>query len=205
LRYLYFPEEALCNLMNVALTKLVINRLPATIIRESRFPTFIATLADGMTGLDLGCGVGSHLPFDALNWYGLDIHMPSLLSANTRPDYHGFICADLVHVDRVLQPKCVDTIVAFDLIEHFRKPESAELLINMEALARRSVAEMRGLGYNVIGWSGWRGFAGPRAYIWRRLRALFLILSLISQPIVEQQPQIAFHLLCWKDVAAQAS
>jgi SAM-dependent methyltransferase len=234
-RQVRLTEDEVCNLVNMMLTKLVINRLPSSALGETRFPAFVASIVAGLTGLDLGCGIGSHLPFNSLKWFGIDIHMPSLLNSNARPEYRGFICADLLHVDKVLQPKCVDTVIALDLIEHFNKRDAAELLTKMEALARRrvvvftpngyleqdgravssnpwmehrsgwTVAEMQGLGYDVIGWSGWRGFAGPHAYIWRRLRPLFLILSLVSQPFVERRAPIAFHLLCWKTLAAQGS
>jgi hypothetical protein len=231
--YLHFVETGICNCLNLILTKAIINRSVFKYLNKRRFVNVVDCLVQGETGLDLGCGTGSDLPFRSLTWLGVDIHMPSIFELKSRGRYQSVLCANILDIDKVLRPKCVDTIVAFDLIEHFGKHESTQLLLSMEDLARRriilftpngyleqdprvvianpwmehragwTVAELQGFGYNVIGWSGWRGFAGPRGYVWHRLRALFQILSLVSQPFVENRPPLAFHLLCWKDVAYQ--
>lgn len=223
-------ENHICHALNVLLCKTIINRLPAKIMMGSRFADTISTLLHGQTGLDLGCGTGSKLPHDRLRWFGVDVHLPSLLQARRKRIYQGLVCASVINIGDWIRPKSVDVVIAVDLIEHFNKKESMSLIHAMESIARKlvviltpngfvrqdnrvvkenpymqhrsgwTVNEMAGLGYRVVGYNGWKGFVGPRGYVRRRLVNLFQILMIISRPWVECRPELAFHLLCLKSM-----
>jgi len=210
--------------------KLIVNRLPRRALLWERSADAITPLLRGQTGLDLGCGAGSRLPFDRLRWYGLDQHLPSLARARRRGGYRGLVCADVRHLARVVRPSAVDVVVALDVVEHFDKSDGLALIEGMERVARRrvilvtpnglvpqepstlehnpwmahrsgwTVEELRGLGYRVRGYSGWKGCAGPGCWIRTNVDALFQLLMTLTQPFVDSRPHLAFHLLAWKDV-----
>jgi SAM-dependent methyltransferase len=222
----------LAGLLQFLLRKLVVNRLPRGTLLWERASQHIEPLLVGETGLDLGCGPGSALPFGRLRWYGLDLHPPSLLRAAQRGGYRGLVCADVGAVDRVVRERSVDVVVALDVVEHFQKPEAVALLDAMERLAKRrvivltpngfvpqepggtahnpwmahrcgwTVDDLRRRGYRVRGYSGWKGGAGPGWWIRNNLDALFQLLMTATQPLVADRPHLAFHLLAWKDVEA---
>ena len=121
-----------------------------------------------------------------------------------------------------------DCVVALDLIEHVTKDDGLRLLEAIEAIARRKVViftpngflpqdavgdnefqrhlsgwevdEMRGLGYRVLGMSGWKPLRGMQAEPSWRPRSVCERLSLVTEPLVERRPQHAFQLMCVKDV-----
>jgi SAM-dependent methyltransferase len=227
---LKYIEQLTCTAMDTLLRKTVINRLPPKAMLWRRFPDAVTPWLTGDTGLDLGCGSGSQLPFDKLRWFGIDLHLPSLLLAQLRGSYEGLLCCNVLSVCSAVRDKSVDVVVAFDLIEHFDKNASLCLIEQMERVARKRVIiltpngyldqprktvsrnplmahhsawssqEFKALGYTVTGWSGWKGFAGPQAYIRNNIDSLFQILMTLSQPLVAHRPQLAFHLLCYKRI-----
>ncbi len=220
----------MCWACNTILSKLIVNRFPPKTLLWRQFPETIAPLLRGDSALDVGCGTGSRLPFEGKQWFGVDIHFPSLLSAREKHNYAGLVCADIRQIAQVFEVKSIASVVAIDLVEHLDKRQATSLIRIMESLARCrvvilvpnghvdqdatvvatnpwmqhrsswSAAEMQDLGYQVRGYSGWKACAGHRGWIRRRLDALFQIMMTVSQPIVENRPRWAFHLLCWKDV-----
>jgi predicted TPR repeat methyltransferase len=60
--------------------------------------------------------------------------------------------------------------------------------------------EMKGLGFNVIGINGIKGLRknNGRPVIWPS--QLGVIVSDITQFYAEKRPELAFHLLCWRDL-----
>ena len=231
------PRDAgdyLCDAMNLILRKMVINRLPPKTLLWARFADSIALPAGCETGLDLGCGAGSQLPFDKMRWFGADLDFSSLLQAHRKGKYEGLVCTNVNNIDSTFRSRSVDVVVAFDFIEHLDRAQGTRIIKQMEAIARDPVVilvpngyvrqdarivsakplmehrsawhpeDFHALGYCVKGWSGWKAFAGPGGVIRLRIDALFQILMTMSQPLVRERPDQAFHLLCWKDLGLKS-
>jgi SAM-dependent methyltransferase len=157
---------------------------------------------------------------------GVDLHEPSL-EASRRAGIHGEIVrAGVLEIEERFGPKSFDAVVALDVIEHLSKPEGLRLLAQMESLARRRVVvftpngflpqgalegnelqrhlsgwdtgEMRALGYEVLGMTGWRPLRGEEALPAWRPRFLWERLARWTEPFVRDRPQAAFQLLCVK-------
>jgi hypothetical protein len=131
-------------------------------------------------------------------------------------------------IDSVFRPRCVDAVVALDVIEHLEKEQGLELLSQLEALARRRVIlftpngfvpqpaeadnpwqehrsgfttdELLRLGYRVRGMYGLWFLLGP--YGEARLRPGFLWRRVadVTAPLVYASPRAAFSLLAVKDL-----
>lgn len=223
-------DNQICKIVNCLLDKLIVSRLPSKTLLWSRFvEEMVAPLMGGDTAIDIGCGTGSNLPLNQ-GWIGIDVYAPALHQA-PRYLYRDLICGDLKVLDSFIKPKSADVVVAFDVVEHFAKDASVQLIQKMESVARKRVIiltpngfikqdslvvaenpwmehqcgwmpdEFLQMGYNVVGYSGWKGFAGRDNYIRHRLNGLFQILMTVSQPVVRDRPNSAFHLFCWKDLA----
>lgn len=223
-------KERLYWAINFLIGKLIINRLPAKAMLWSRFPEKLSALIVGERCLDLGCGQGSQLPLNNLKWYGIDKDFFSLWRASQKASYYVLVCADALSIDRLIRPKSFDTVVALDFIEHLSKSQGYRLIESIERIARCrviiltpngyfpqnprkvndnpymdhqsgwTVIDFLNLGYQCRGWSGWKKCAGSHGWIFHNLESLFQILMTITQPFVENDPQHAFHLLCWKDI-----
>jgi 2-polyprenyl-3-methyl-5-hydroxy-6-metoxy-1,4-benzoquinol methylase len=157
---------------------------------------------------------------------GVDGFMPSIEKSRARNIHDGYVCIDLDNLGDAVEANSFDCVLAIDVIEHFEKEQGLALIRNMEKIAKRrvvlltpngflpqeahsgnpyqehrsgwSVQEMRSMGFEVIGVNGWKPllgqFAQPRfwpAPLWR-------VLSRLSQPLIRNRPEHAFHLLCVK-------
>lgn len=159
---------------------------------------------------------------------GVDGFMPSIEKSRERNIHDEYICADLTNLVEIVGERAFDCALCIDVIEHFEKSQGLQLIRDMERIAsdrvviltpngflpqdehsgnlyqkHRSgwtVAEMRSIGYTVIGVNGWKPllgeFAQPRLWpapAWR-------LLSRLTQPLVRNHPSHAFHLLCYKSL-----
>lgn len=157
---------------------------------------------------------------------GVDGFMPSIEKSRARGVHDDYICMDLSHLSEAADAKSFECVLGIDVIEHFDKDQGRALIRDMERIATRrvvlltpngflpqeahsgnlyqkhlsgwSVREMQSMGFEVIGVNGWKPllgqFAQPRfwpAPLWR-------VLSRLSQPLVRNHPEHAFHLLCVK-------
>lgn len=81
--------------------------------------------------LDLGCGHGALLHFARRAGYnnlrGVDTS-PEQVAAARRLDIHGVELGDVLQTLRGLSEGACDVVVAFDVIEHFTKPEVLEVV-----------------------------------------------------------------------------
>jgi SAM-dependent methyltransferase len=135
---------------------------------------------------------------------------------------------DVMQIENQFAPRSFDCVLACDLIEHLRKPDGLTLIRMMEKIAKKKViiftpngflpqaaydgnefqthlsgwdiAEMRALGYRVVGINGWKPLRGKRARfvwwpapLWRRV-------SFLTQGITERHPEWAFQMLCIKEI-----
>ncbi|MFQ5355017.1 MAG: oligosaccharide flippase family protein [Mariprofundaceae bacterium] len=159
---------------------------------------------------------------------GVDGFFPSLEKSVERKIHNDYVHADLLEIDQKFDDRSFDCVIAIDVIEHFEKQKGIELLRKMERIAKKRVVvmtpngflpqaehsgnvyqrhlsgwqgkEMREMGYDVIGVSGWKPLRGAFALPRFRPLIFWTMLSRLSQPFVRNRSEQAFHLLCIKDV-----
>lgn len=159
---------------------------------------------------------------------GVDRHVPYLEESRANGFHHDYRQGDVLEIGGLFEPGSFDCVVALDLIEHLPKEEGLRLIPMMERIARKKViiftpngfleqrayddnslqehlsgwtpAEMRALGYRVIGVNGWRPLRGERGLIRWRPEWLWRKVALASQLVTETRPESAFQMLCVKDL-----
>lgn len=159
---------------------------------------------------------------------GVDGFLPSIEKSKSRDIHDEYLCVDLANLGSEMSERSFDCVLSIDVVEHFDKEQGLKLIREMERIARFRVVlltpngflpqdehggnpyqkhrsgwnadELRAMGYEVFGVNGWKpilgSFAQPRfwpAPLWR-------VLSRISQPLVRNNPEHAFHLLCVKNI-----
>jgi hypothetical protein len=160
---------------------------------------------------------------------GVDRHVPYLEESLAAGIHHEYRQADVLEIGSVFEPGSFDCVVALDLIEHLPKEEGLRLIPLMERIARKKViiftpngfleqrayddnalqehlsgwspAEMRALGYRVIGVNGWRPLRGERGVIRWRPEWLWRNVAFASQAVTVSRPESAFQILCVKDLS----
>jgi len=182
--------------------------------------------------LDVGCGRLSPLASSGYTGFkvGVDISRGDLAEARRAATHDQLIRADVARIGDLVRPRSFDAVVCLDVIEHLERAPALALLATLERLARRRVVvftpngfvpqpatadnpyqehrsgfttgDMRAHGYTVHGihglWCLFGAFGETRlapAPLWRRVADL-------SAPLVYGVPQLAFALLCVKDVGA---
>jgi SAM-dependent methyltransferase len=185
------------------------------------------------TVLDVGCG-GATSPFGVIGKRpgqrrtGADHFAPALDRSRQAGVHDDYVLADVF--DEQALPDRFDCVVALDLIEHFEKPRSAQLLERLESLARRRVIvltpngflpqepfdgnesqrhlcgwsanELRARGYTVFGASGAKFIKGPYALPRWKPPLLWSVASLVTQYAAVAVPELAFHLFAVKRLDA---
>lgn len=159
---------------------------------------------------------------------GVDVHTPSLRQARDRWPNAMFVAASAREMYTLFRPKSFEVVVALDFIEHLPKDQGLAFLDLAERLASErvviftpngflkqepydgnpwqehisgySVREMRARGYRVIGINGLKGLRGERAEPRFRPYRIVKRLSLLTVPVVEERPHLAFQLLCVLDL-----
>lgn len=161
---------------------------------------------------------------------GVDGFAPVIEESRRKGFHDEYHHSSLLEIARRFGPGSFDCVLASDVIEHFEVDEALELIRQLETVARRrvilytpngflpqgeeygnpfqrhrsgwSAARMRAMGYSVTGVEGWRPLRGEMARIvWRPAR-FWLIVSLLSQPLVRSRPGWAFRIVCSKDLPA---
>lgn len=157
---------------------------------------------------------------------GVDLHEPSLEASRRAGIHQETVRAPVLEIASRFPAKSFDAVVALDVIEHLERPEGLELLARMESLAVRRVvvftpngflpqgavggnelqrhlsgwdaAEMRRLGYEVEGMTGWRPLRGEEALPAWRPKFFWERVARLTEPFVRKRPELAFQLLCVK-------
>ena len=160
---------------------------------------------------------------------GVDMFPPYLdrsRGASIHSEYHQGDALDAV---RMFGERSFDCAMAIDLIEHLEKPQGHQLLDVLERVARKKAivftpngfvaqepydgnpfqahrsgwtpAEMRARGYRLYGVHGWKPLRAERGEPRWRPHRLWGLVALWTQPLVEHRPDLAYHLLCVKDLS----
>lgn len=159
---------------------------------------------------------------------GVDGYEPSIEKSRQKDIHDKYECIHLMDMDTVFLPNSFDCVLSIDVIEHFEKQQGIELLGKMEKLASKRVVlvtpngflpqeahsgnpyqkhlsgwdveEMQSYGYEVYGLNGWKPLLGEFAQPRLKPAPLWRMISRLSQPLVFNRPQQAFHLLCIKNL-----
>ena len=157
---------------------------------------------------------------------GVDGFLPSIEKSKSKGIHDDYRCIDLANFGVEMSGCSYDCVLSIDVIEHFDKEQGLKLIHEMERVARRRVVlltpngflpqeehsgnsyqkhksgwsadELRALGFEVIGVNGWKPILGPFAQPRFWPAPLWRLLSRLSQPLVRNHPEHAFHLLCIK-------
>ena len=179
------------------------------------------------TVLDVGCGSWSPLASVKKSFYsvGIDIHKPSIEEIKKKKIHDAYKIGDLFKIGTYFKPKSFDAVVALDVVEHFEKKESLNLIKQMEKIAKKKVviltpngfakqdaydgnlfqehksgwniSDFRRLGYKVFGIRGLRFLRGGEGGATIKFKPWFLwgAISTLSPPLCFFKPQIACQLL----------
>lgn len=178
--------------------------------------------------LDVGCGGNSNLRLlEARRLAGIDGWAPSVEKARTNNTHDEVSLGDVRELDKLFRPGQFDACVALDVIEHLPKEDGLKLAAAMERVAGKAVvfltpkgflpqrhteqsdlqvhlsgwepAEMRGLGYRVLGMLGPKALRGEYHVLKHKPRALWAVASLFCQLVwCRWRPGSAAAILCVK-------
>ena len=183
-------------------------------------------LADCETILDVGCGNSSIVERIPGNFHstGLDAYEPYLAESRAKGIHDDYILGNLATID--LPAKSYDAVIAFDIVEHFERPEAAKFLDTIERWAkkkiilatpngfvptlechRRSDPDLDQLQTHRSGWTvsdlKARGYTcyGLEGFRWTRNKEGYAWQALhkLTFPLTYYAPRLAFRLLAIKE------
>lgn len=180
--------------------------------------------------LDIGCGTQSPIQAfsDKVICTGVDAHAPSIKISKNKGIHKKYVLSTAKNLLTKFKKKSFDCVFACEIIEHMTKKEGKELIKIMEKLARKKIViitpngfvpqkpyggnpwqehksgwgskEMKKMGFKVVGLRGWKGFRGEMSYLKYKPKLLFYILSTITQFFVRNNSDLAFQILCIKEL-----
>ncbi len=159
---------------------------------------------------------------------GVDAFEPAIEESRKLKIHNEYKVMECKDTDNAFQENSFDCVCALDLIEHLSKKDGLKLIDSMERIARKKVIiftpngflfqgihdnnplqphlsgwevdEMKDKGYRVIGIGGLKLLKGEVARIKWRPEFFWRRISLLSQIIVTNRPNLAFAILCIKDL-----
>ena len=163
---------------------------------------------------------------------GVDLFAPALEESAAAGIHDEYRQLDVLRLDEEFEPGSFDAVVAFDLVEHLSEADAEALFRLMERTARKRVVvhtpngfnpqdeyagnplqahrsgwtarRMRELGYTVHGSNGVRFLRGEQGRPRWRPERFWGALSGLTQPLAYRAPQLAYQLLCVKEVGPGA-
>jgi len=202
-----------------------VNRIYST-ISQNWIEMLKKELSDCSTVLDLGCGYNSPIQYcNNINLsVGVEMFEPYLKESVKKRIHDEYIKGDIRRLE--FKPKSFDAVLCLELIEHLTKEEGYELIKKMEKWARKkiiittpngylwqdgydnnplqmhrsgwSVDELKKLGFEVYGISGWKKLRGYRGQIKYKPKLFWTIISGLTQKITYRCPRFAFQLFAIK-------
>lgn len=181
--------------------------------------------------LDVGCGNDSLLKYLPESVYreGVDAFEPYLEESRKKAIHHQYHLMNVLEIGKQFKENSFEAVYAGDLIEHLEKKDGFKLLTMMEKIAQKKVIvytpngflplpardgnefyihlsgweveEMRNLGYQVIGTSGWKTLRGDDTGIRFQPKPLWRIISDITQFYTRNHPENAKQILCIKNLS----
>lgn len=159
---------------------------------------------------------------------GVDNFIPYIERSKNLRIHSDYLISNVFDACQKIKDNFFDCVLALDLIEHLNKTDGLKLIKEMERMAKKkviiftpngflkqeifdgnirqvhlsgySVKEMRNMGYKIFGMSGLKFLRKEKgnikfwpAVIWRRIASL-------TQIIVYYFPELAFQILCIKDI-----
>ncbi|MFA5050714.1 MAG: methyltransferase domain-containing protein [Patescibacteria group bacterium] len=159
---------------------------------------------------------------------GIDSFIPYIEQSKKQKIHSDYLISNVFDACQKIKDKSFDCVLALDLIEHLNKTDGLKLIKEMERIAKKkviiftpngflkqeifdgnvwqthlsgySVKEMRNMGYKIFGISGLKLLRKEKgdikfwpAAIWRKIASL-------TQIIVYYFPEIAFQILCVKNI-----
>jgi SAM-dependent methyltransferase len=182
------------------------------------------------TVLDLGCGENSPLRWvkKSFRSVGVETFQPAIEISQALGIHDDYVNSDVLAAD--FPERSFDAVLALDLIEHLPHTDGLVLLERMERFAARkvivftpngflpqdtfnhnpfqehksgwTVADFRSRGYRVLGINGLKPLRGRGTQPVIRPRLLGRVISDITRPLAHRCPELAFQLLCIKDITA---
>ncbi len=159
---------------------------------------------------------------------GLDAFVPSIDKAKQAQTHSEFIIGDVLTSLENIPDKSFDAVIALDLIEHLEKEKGHWLMKQMERIAKKkaiiftpngfviqrpydnnpwqehrsgwSFDEMKGYGYTIFGFGGYKHLRGERFAIKYKPRVLWKYFSFFTQLFTYKSPQMAYGILCIKSL-----
>jgi predicted TPR repeat methyltransferase len=159
---------------------------------------------------------------------GIDGFQPSIDKSRAKGIHSAYHLGNVLETGEIFPENSFDCVVALDLVEHLEKEDGLKLIADMEKIARKKVIiftptgfqeqraydgneyqihrsgwevdEMKNMGYRVLGINGWKPLRGERAEMKLSPKKLWYAISLLTQPLTENNPKIAYQMLCIKDL-----
>lgn len=186
------------------------------------------------TLLDIGCGTDSPVQAfsDKIECTGVDVHLPSIRISKKKGIHSKYVHSAALDLLKKFKRKSFDCVFACEIIEHMEKEDGYRLIKMMEKLARKKIVivtpngfvpqkpyggnkwqehksgwtsrEMKRMGFKVVGLRGWKGFRGELSYLKYEPKILFYILSTITQYFVRNNSDLAFQILCVKNIKTKS-
>lgn len=188
------------------------------------------TIGKSSSVLDVGCGASSPLgnirkTFQSV---GIDLFQKSITESKQKKVHDKYINGNILELQKYCKKKSFDTVIALDVIEHFKKKDGLQLIKKMENVAKKrviiltpngfypqdeingnpyqrhlsgwSVTDFRKLGYHVYGLRGLKYLRGNYASITVKPWFFWGIIAYISEPLLLFIPNFSYHIFAVKDM-----
>ena len=190
------------------------------------YKTLSRELNDSSAILDLGCGANSPLSKIKLseNVYtvGVDVFGKSIKESKKKKIHSKYVRCNLLDIEKHLQSRKFDTVIAIDVIEHLSRKDGIKLISLMKRIASKKVIiftpngyydqdsyggnpyqvhksgwhvqDFSTRGFNVFGLRGLKYLRGEYASIKYKPWVFWGFVSFISELFTYFLPRYAYHL-----------